>query len=180
MRRMKQLLMSALLIVLYCRLSSLAWWCPAAEGRSLWLKERWKLMTLTSVMMNTCTEKKRKEKKLPICRHCTYSLKGLEVAVSLTKKWLSVICLYLIYWVLRSYCWCVSWIPAFWVDAYIPLMRQLRAIVSSPPSVNVIDDFGVRGGSSNSILPWEFTSQQSGSNWLFYRRQFNAAPDTES
>lgn len=42
--------------VFVCRPSSSAWRFPAAEGRSLLLKGRWKLMILTSAMMNTCTE----------------------------------------------------------------------------------------------------------------------------
>lgn len=47
---------SSLMSVFVCRPSSSVWQFPAAEGRSLWLKGRWKLMILTSAMMNTCTE----------------------------------------------------------------------------------------------------------------------------
>lgn len=47
---------SPLMSVFVCRPSSSAWRFPAAEGRSLWLKGRWKRMILTSAMMNTCTE----------------------------------------------------------------------------------------------------------------------------
>lgn len=52
---------SSLTSVFVCRPSSSAWRFPAAEGRSLWLKARWKLMILTSAMMNTCTEPQQQQ-----------------------------------------------------------------------------------------------------------------------
>lgn len=47
-----------------CRRSSWVWRFPAAEARSLWLKERWKLTIPTSAMMNTCTERWRWRRSL--------------------------------------------------------------------------------------------------------------------
>lgn len=62
--------------------------------------------------------------------------------------------------VFRSYVGSVLWIPAlFGADTSLPLMRPLGLIVLSF-SVDIIDDFGILGASSNSILPWEFTYQQ--------------------
>lgn len=52
---------SLLMSVFVCRPSSSAWRFPAAEGRSLWLKGRWKRMILTSAMMNTCTEQQQQQ-----------------------------------------------------------------------------------------------------------------------
>lgn len=40
------------------RLSSSAWWCPAAGGRSPWSRARWRPTTPTWATTNTCTEAK--------------------------------------------------------------------------------------------------------------------------
>ena len=70
---------------------------------------------------------------------------------------------------------CGEFLPCFGLTHASPLMRPLRLIVVSFPPVNVIDDFGILGASSNSILPWEFTYQQfeTDTNWSFFcwRRQ---------